>query len=185
MHGPPAHCHCHHWNLSHYFLRRSTIPWTTRTSRLPWFEGAHLCAFCHNLCYSGVCVEPTSQPSHPVATFKPSGRSPTWVAVTITYLQHCFAFGAGSVLGVCDYRFSVVAAHSLQPFCSWCLHTGTGCGVPRHQLFGRFAQCVSAADYLDLVTHVAARRGGAGSEQLTAGSAGVLVGRWPALLQDW
>ena len=29
-------------------------------------------------------MEPTSQPSHPVATFKPSGRSPIWVAVTIT-----------------------------------------------------------------------------------------------------
>ena len=105
--------------------------------------------------------------------------------MTITYLQHCFASGAGSVLGVCDYRFSVVAAHSLQPFCSWCLHTGTGCGVPRHQLFGRSAQCARAADYLDLVTHVAARRGGAGPEQLAAGSAGGLVGRWPALMQDW
>lgn len=178
MHGPPAHCHLHHWSRdSHYFLLRSIysagLPWTTRTSRLPWFEYAHLCAVCHNRCYSAFCVEPTSQPSHPVATVEPSGRSPTWVAVTITYLLRCFASGLSCSAPGTPPAGTVRLAQvqclvSVYTVFLWWLRTvcgqfaarlttqlGVGCGVPRHQLCGRSAQCASAADYLDLVTHVA------------------------------
>lgn len=155
MHGPPDHCcHRHHWSRdSHYFLLRSmysaALPWTTRTSRLPWFEYAHLCAFCqHNQCYSGFCVEPTSQPSHPVATDGCKASHQLWPRLCTGHFHrwHC-EVGAGSVLGLCTRFVCGCCAHSAASLQHvYTREPGVGCQgiITRHHVFCRSAQCASA-----------------------------------------
>ena len=76
----------------------------------------------------------------------------------------------------------MVAAHSLRPVCSTSDYT-TGCGV-----WGAKASAVwplsAVCQRRGLPGPRDTRRGGAGPKYVAAGSAGVLVGRWPAPLQD-
>ena len=107
------------------------------------------CACCqHNRCYSGFCVEPTSQPSHPVATDGCKASHQLWPQLCTGHFHrwHC-EVGAGSVLGLCT-RFVCGCCAQSAP------HVNRAWGAKASGVLPLSAVC-QRADYLDRATHVA------------------------------